>query len=101
MYYNSFLLSAARTASALRAKNASRGAPRFRYMTHAYIASYFADCTTSYPHVKQGDPVRCPNASQLATFADAVAQGDIFWHAFPHNAELDADPLRDASSSYL
>ena len=36
-------------------------------MTHAYIASYFADCTTSYPHVKQGDPVRCPNVSQLAT----------------------------------
>jgi hypothetical protein len=87
VHYDSFLLSAAATASALRAKNVSRGAPRFRYMTHAYIASYFADCTTEYPRVGLGNPLRCPNASQLAVFADAVARGDIFWHAFPHNAE--------------
>ena len=87
VHYDSFLLSAARTANALRAKNKTKGAPRFRYMTQAYIASYFLNCTTNYPKVSLGNPLKCPNASQLEEFVHAVQQGDIYWHAFPHNAE--------------
>jgi hypothetical protein len=94
IHYNSFLLSAAATANALRNKNTSTGAPRFKYMTQAYIASYFLNCTTEYPRVPLGNPLKCPNASQLETFTKAIEKGDVFWHAFPHNAEPE---LMDAS----
>ena len=92
VYYNSFLLSAASTAKYLKQHNTSKGAPRLRYMTQAYIASYFADCIPidqplAYPHPPGEEPVHCPNETQLKTFVDAVEAGDIFWHAFPHNAE--------------
>ena len=37
--------------------------------------------------------LHCPNATQVADFKAAVTAGDITWHAFPHNAELETmDP---------
>jgi hypothetical protein len=36
-----------------------------------------------------GMGLNCPNASQVASFKQAVADGVIWWHAFPHNAELE------------
>ena len=34
--------------------------------------------------------IRCPSAADKAALKAAVAAGDITWHAFPHNAELEA-----------
>ena len=40
--------------------------------------------------------LHCPNASSVAAFEAAVRRGDIWWHAFPHNAELAAaDVVRE------
>ena len=81
VYYDSFLLSAAQTANELRLKNASEGAPRLRYMTQAYIASYFVNCTSTYPKVPLGNVLKCPNETELATFKKAVEQGDhVVWY---------------------
>jgi hypothetical protein len=41
-----------------------------------------------------GTKLKCPSKAQVAEFEDAVRNGDIRWHAFPHNAEpemLDAE----------
>ena len=47
----------------------------------------YLDC----PAIKAELPVlHCPNASAVASFKAAVRRGDIWWHAFPHNAELAA-----------
>jgi hypothetical protein len=34
-----------------------------------------------------GTKLRCPSKAQVAEFEDAVRNGDIRWHAFPHNSE--------------
>ena len=94
VHFDSFLLSSAQTSNDLKQKNTSIGAPRLRYMTQAYIASYFADCTENYPKVPLGNALKCPNKTELKTFAVAVENGDIYWHAYPHNAEAE---LMDAS----
>lgn len=36
--------------------------------------------------------VVCPNATAIAAFEAAVRRGDITWHAFPFNAELEVHP---------
>ncbi len=33
--------------------------------------------------------VRCPDAAAVADFERAVRDGDITWHAFPHNAQIE------------
>lgn len=42
----------------------------------------FLDCPS-------GMGLNCPNATQVSAFKAAVADGVIWWHAFPHNAELE------------
>jgi hypothetical protein len=93
--FSSFLLTAAATATALRTRGDGTG---LRYMTQAYVASYFFDCdaqgSASFPAARGQAPVRCPNATEKATLAAAVRRGDVYWHAFPHNAQPE---LMDAS----
>ena len=90
--FPSFLLSAARTAATLRARGGEAG---MRYMAQAYEVSYFIDClsapgnATAFP----SDPgagvsaMRCPNATEIAELEGAIRRGDIWWHAFAHNAQ--------------
>ena len=43
--------------------------------------SLFLDCPPN-------TGLHCPNASAMASFEAAVRRGDIYWHAFPDNAQL-------------
>jgi hypothetical protein len=31
----------------------------------------------------------CPNATEVVAFREAVQRGDIWWHAYPHNAQME------------
>ena len=42
----------------------------------------------SYLDCPLRDGLYCPTAAEVTAFRDAVFRGDIWWHAFPHNAEL-------------
>ena len=54
---------------------------RLRYLAQSYILSLFLDCP---PHAG----LACPNASAVESLKAAVKAGDIYLHAFPHNADL-------------
>ena len=49
----------------------------------SYYLSLYVNCPP-------GIGLHCPDDTKLAAFKEAVAAGDITWHAFPHNAELEA-----------
>jgi hypothetical protein len=90
--YDSFLGSAATTAAKLRAEGGGAGAPRLRYMADSWVLDVFRDCPADFPSV--GSPwdatgLVCPNASLSATVSAAVKRGDIWMHAFPHNAQAE------------
>ena len=54
-------------------------------MTQSWLVALFLKCPqTLLPSI------HCPNATVVAEFEQAVKAGDIWWHAFPHNAELAA-----------
>ncbi len=49
-------------------------------MFHSWVVDMFFDCP-------QGMGLHCPSAESKANISAAIAQGDITWQAFPHNAE--------------
>lgn len=57
-------------------------------INQAYLVSLYLDCPP-------GMGIHCPNDDDRARFADAVHRGDIYWHAFPHNAQVVAVVLDD------
>lgn len=75
----------------------------FSYMTHSWLVSLFLDCekaginnwmdahgnynTSASAHDGQS-LLECPNATSIAAFKSAIGRGDIFFHAFPHNANI-------------
>lgn len=61
----------------------------------AWLLSLFLDCP-------QRLGIRCPSAELVRDVEDAIRAGDIAWHAFPHNAQIelfDAELLRWAARS--
>eukprot|EP00656_Telonema_subtile_P005519 TRINITY_DN1250_c0_g2_i2.p1 TRINITY_DN1250_c0_g2~~TRINITY_DN1250_c0_g2_i2.p1 ORF type:complete len:838 (-),score=162.47 TRINITY_DN1250_c0_g2_i2:112-2625(-) len=68
-------------ASANAMRNNSNGW-RVRFMAQSYYLSFYLDCP---PHMG----FTCPTEEQKAALKRAISQGDIYWHAFPHNAELE------------
>lgn len=66
-------------AAELRQQN---GTARLKFMAQSYLVSLYLDCPV-------GMGLNCPNASAVAEFKQAVLDGAIWWHAFPHNAELE------------
>ena len=54
----------------------------YLYMTHAYLLSLMFDCP---PHMG----FTCPPPTLLSDVASAVQAGDITFHAFPFNSELE------------
>ena len=52
------------------------------FMFQSWVIDLFFDCPPGIPNVQ------CPDDANKTLVADAIAAGDIQWHAFPHNAEL-------------
>mgnify|MGYP003885175691 CR=1 FL=1 len=77
---------------AVETGRAARAAGRFQYrwMTQSWLVDVFRNCNATVINIAgpgAASDVRCPNASALAAFDEAVRVGDITWHAFPFNAE--------------
>ena len=60
----------------------SEGMP-LRYMLQSFIVHLYLHCP---PHAA----LRCPSADARARLRRALRAGDVTYHAFPHNAELEA-----------
>ena len=84
-------------------RSGGAGAP-YRNMVQPWIVSVLLDCERagllSWPGSgwaadRRAPLLHCPNASTLAQVRGALVRGDLFFHAFPHNAEPAAFP--DAS----
>lgn len=90
---NVFLPRAVETADAMRL--ISNSTDRYIYMTQPWVLSFFMDCETNagmkeWRNAECGlgpDIMQCPNATTKAKLVAAIQRGDIFWHAFPHNAQ--------------
>ena len=85
-YFDSFFPRAATVGAKLR--ESSHGP--LRWMTFSYLISLFFNCPTNMN-------LHCPNQTNLELVSNAIAEEDIVWPAFPHNAELatgDASFLR-------
>ena len=99
-YFDEFFPDAIANAAAGRAAGV-----KYSYMTQSWIASLYLDCDNAgmefWPELgsavnKVGSSsLHCPNASSVAAFRAALQRGDIFFHAFVHNAE--ASTYSDAS----
>jgi hypothetical protein len=81
-YFTKYIPSAIATAKQMRADASLPTAWRSNFMLQAYYVSLYLDCP-------QNLGLACPNATAVSEFKIAAAQGDIHWHAFPHNAELE------------
>ncbi len=46
----------------------------------SYLVSLYLDCP-------EGMNLHCPDADSIAAVSDAIQEGVITWHAFPHNAQ--------------
>ena len=83
-YFTTFFPGAVALARELRSHG---GAERLRWMTQSWLVALYLDCDK----VQHLLPVlHCPDAAAVAAFEAAVRRGDVWWHAFPHNAELAA-----------
>ena len=58
------------------------GEERLVFTTHPYLVYLYMNC-----HPQLG--LHCPDSAQLLNFTDAVKRGDIVWHAFPFNAQME------------
>jgi hypothetical protein len=98
-YFDEYFPAAVANAAAGRAAGV-----KYTYMTQPWIISLYLDCEnagmTLWPGLGGGAKVgvpslHCPNATSIAAFKAALRNGDIFFHAFAHNAE--ASTYADAS----
>lgn len=76
-YFDEYFPRALDTARAMRAQNSS-----YVYTTHAYLISLFLDCP-------RGLRLHCPDEAARAAVIDGIVRGDIVWHAFPFNAQVE------------
>ena len=77
-YFDSYIPRAINVSRELKAQG---GEERIRWMCQSWILSMYLDCPA-------GAGLHCPDAAALGEFHEAVRDGVITWHAFPHNAEL-------------
>lgn len=87
---NVFLPRAAQTAANMSAS----GSDRYIYMTQPWVASFYENCDNTgmndWRNAAGGNGnsiVECPSNQSRALFKEAIANGDIFFQAFPHNAQ--------------
>ena len=89
-YFHDHFPNAIKTANAFRAKAATNKNREYKWMSQSWLASVYRNCEATKVNIhgpSAPTDIICPNASALAAFQQAVEQGDIGWHAFPHNAE--------------
>lgn len=85
-YFKEFFPAAVQVAESMRARG---GNERYRYLTHSFLVSLYLECPA-----KIG--IYCPTTTEVADFENAVRNGDIVWHALPHNLQaefMDAELL--------
>ncbi|KAL0486672.1 hypothetical protein AKO1_001653 [Acrasis kona] len=70
---------AMRTANIMRQKN-----ERYVYTTHGWLLNLFFNCPANV-----WKSLKCPTDEQKDELTAAIKRGDITWHAFPFNAELE------------
>lgn len=66
------------TANEMRKK----GSDRYVFMTQSWLVSLYLDCP---PHMR----LNCPSDQAKAAMIKALQAGDIVYHAYPFNAELE------------
>eukprot|EP00048_Salpingoeca_helianthica_P005546 m.89006 g.89006 ORF g.89006 m.89006 type:complete len:722 (-) comp13639_c1_seq3:776-2941(-) len=65
----------------------TRNNARLMFTAQSYVVSLYLDCPP-------GMGLKCPTQDEVTAFRAAVQRGDITWHAFPFNAELELyDPV--------
>ncbi|KAI8471932.1 MAG: hypothetical protein J3K34DRAFT_520136 [Monoraphidium minutum] len=84
-YFNEFLPRAALLADLVRVMGAWDPGQRYVYTTHAWLLDMFLHCPP-------GLGVACPDAFTRRLVDAAIRQGDITWHAHPHNAQYEFYP---------
>ena len=55
---------------------------KLNFMFQSWVISMFFDCPPNLG-------LHCPNATSKTNIRGAIHAGDITWHAFPHNAQLE------------
>ena len=87
-YFDKYFPNAVNTAKELRNLGVEE---RLVFTTHPYLVYLYLNCSfisNSITHyTKIG--LHCPNQTQLQDFTDAIRRGDIVWHAFPFNAQME------------
>ena len=54
------------------------------FTTHSFLVYLYLNCH-DFPDLE----LHCPTDSEVKAFSDAVLRGDIVWHAFPFNAQME------------
>ena len=96
VYYSSFFLKAINSSKYFREHpdlNVS-----FSYMTHSFLVDHFLHCneeTFPYQNFSKQSKLKCPSKEQIEEVESALRNGDLYFHAFPHNAQPE---LMDAES---
>ena len=81
-YFTRYIPAAIATAKQMRNDPKLPTGWRSNFMLQSYYVSLYLDCPPSI-----GLP--CPTQAAVAELKAAAAAGDVHWHAFPHNAELE------------
>jgi hypothetical protein len=83
LYFDKHLPRAAAVAAELRNGSFPQYTDtKLAFMFQSWIIDLFFDCPA-------GLGVHCPSAAAMASVRAAILEGDITWHAFPHNAQLE------------
>ena len=78
-YFDKYFPEAVQIAQELRQRG---GEERLVFTTHPYLVYLYYNCYTELG-------LHCPNTAQLSNFTAAIKRGDIVWHAFPFNAQME------------
>ena len=79
LYLNAYFPKAINASRTLREEGSEDA---FVYTTKGWLVSMMMDCPAGFGF-------ECPDAAAVADFERAVADGDITWHAFPFNTEME------------
>jgi hypothetical protein len=61
----------------------------YKWMTQSWLVNAYRHCNETIINSAGGatQELKCPNATALKRFEDAVSKGKLSWHALPFNAE--------------
>jgi hypothetical protein len=79
LYFDTYIPRAIRVGKTLKLLG---GEERIRWLGQSWIFDLYLNCPPNAG-------LRCPGAAAVAEFKQAVREGMITWHGFPHNAELE------------